>query len=132
MQTSAAANVVLPSLLCPAPLASAMLFGFDDCALPLTHGTQVHLTPGQRPQLVVRPGPEGAHDKVILYYGAVIRIGDVLHLWHSGNYGPLPNTIGYERQQCCIRYATSNDGVAWTKPNLGLVEFVGTSANHIV
>lgn len=124
--------VVLPSLPSPTPLDSAVLFGFDDRAFPFVHGARVHLAAGQRAQLVVRPGPEGSHDEVILYYGTVIKIGDVLHLWYIGNYGPLQNTVNYERVNCCICYATSRDGVTWEKPDLGLVEFNGSRKNNIV
>ncbi len=124
--------VRLPSLPAAVSLPEATLFGFDDRAFPFTHAVQTHLSTGQRPQIVVRPGPEGSHDEVVLYYGTVIRIGDTLHLWYIGNYGPLQNTIGYEREYCCICYATSTDGVEWVKPDLGLVEFNGSKHNNIV
>lgn len=32
----------------------------------------------------------------------------------------------------CICYAESDDGIHWTKPNLGLVEFLGTKDNNVV
>ncbi len=39
------------------------------------------------------------------------------------------NTQGWEVGIC---YAVSNDGLQWTTPELGLVEFAGSKANNIV
>lgn len=124
--------LLLPGLPNAAPLSEAVLFGFDDWSFPFQDQVQTHLIPGQDPRLVLLPGPSGSHDEVVLYYGSVVRIGDTLHLWYNGNYGPLQNTIGYERVNCVICYATSTDGIHWQKPNLGLVEFNGSRDNNIV
>lgn len=126
-------GIFLPSLPFSAePLSEAVLFGFDDRAFPFQQHVHTHLTMGQRPQIVIRPGPEGSHDEVVLFYGTVLRIGGKLHLWYIGNHGPLQNTIGYERLHCKVCYATSDDGIEWTKPDLGLVEFNGSKHNNIV
>jgi len=37
---------------------------------------------------------------------------------------------GTSGNRCC--YATSKDGIHWEKPNLGLIEFEGSTANNIV
>ncbi len=115
----------------PAP-AEVVLFGFDDHAFPFKNHVETHLYRGLRPRIVLRPGPAGSHDEVILYYGTVIRIGDTFHMWYNGNYGPLRPLNGFERKSCVLCYATSKDGVNWEKPNLGLVEFNGSKANNIV
>jgi len=46
--------------------------------------------------------------------------------WYQGGacYGPDDNS-----NMC---YATSQDGVVWTKPSLGLVDFEGSKDNNIV
>src|SRR5687768_6330770 len=102
-----AATILLPAIPNAAPLPEAVLFGFDNWAFPFQNQLQTHLIPGQNPRLVLLPGAPGSPDEVVLYYGTVIRIGDTLHLWYNGNYGPLQNTIGYEREYCVICYATS-------------------------
>lgn len=57
------------------------------------------------------------------YYGSVALVGGTWHLWYGGLNNPL--TI----QVCC--YATSSDGITWTKPNLGLVSWGGNTNNNI-
>ena len=122
---------LMPTLPSAVPLDKLVLFGFDDRAFPFQSSVQTHLIPGRRPRYVLKHGPEGSHDPVILYYGTVILIGDTFHMWYNGNYGPT-NRKCYERKNCVICYATSKDGVNWEKPELGLVEFNGSKKNNIV
>lgn len=54
-------------------------------------------------------------------YGTVLREGDRFRLWYQAlNQG---NHVGY---------AESRDGIVWTKPDLGLIEFQGSKANNLV
>jgi hypothetical protein len=129
---SAHARVILPELPSAAPLPGAVLFAFDDGAFPFQDGVRVHLSQGQNPRIVLPHGKEGDPDEVLLYYGSIVRVGDTLHCWYNGNFGPLQNKIGYEREKCVLCYATSKDGVTWQKPDLGLVEFNGSKHNNIV
>ena len=41
-------------------------------------------------------------------------------------------TYKSQKREMGICYATSRDGVAWEKPDLGIIEFNGSSANNIV
>lgn len=54
-------------------------------------------------------------------YGTVLREGEKFRLWyqvlHQGNH---------------VGYAESRDGIVWTKPALGLIEFKGSKANNLV
>ncbi|PYV16722.1 MAG: hypothetical protein DMG07_07215, partial [Acidobacteria bacterium] len=127
-----ATTLLLPDLAGAEPLPELVLFAFDDHAFPFQNHVQTHLVPSRNGRLVLRSGPEGSHDEFALYYGTTVRIGNTFHLWYNGNYGPLANYIGYERENCVICYATSSDGVNWEKPNLGLVEFNGSKKNNIV
>ena len=131
-EASAETRILLPELPAAAPQAEAVLFGFDRWAFPYQDQVLTRLVAGQRPQVVLDHGPEGAHDEVLLYYGTIIRIGETFHLWYNGNYGPLQNNIGYERVNCYLCYATSRDGVHWEKPALDLVEHNGSRRNNIV
>ncbi len=81
---------------------------------------------------VLRRGPEGAPDHGhAIMYGSVLRIGGKFRMWYLGMSqtrlasGQAP---GYWRPMC---YAESDDGVQWTKPELGLVEFNGSKKNNI-
>lgn len=121
---------MLPTLPSAAPQNEAVLFAFDDWAFPFRNQVQTHLFPAQNPRTVLHHGPEGSHDEVLLYYGTVILISDTFHMWYNGNYGPI-GQVNYERDYCCICYATSKDGVNWEKPDLGLVEFNGSKHNNI-
>lgn len=112
----------------------AVFFSFDDHAVPWRDNLQ--LTPvraEKHPENpVLRRGPEGApdHGHAILY-GSVMRIDGKFRMWYLGMFeteiksGQAP---GWWRPMC---YAESDDGISWTKPELGLVEFNGNTKNNI-
>ena len=114
------------------PLREAVFFGFDDHAFPFRNHVETYLFNPKSTQFVLPPGQEGGYDGAILYYGTVVRIDGQYHLWYNGNYGPERPLLGFELAQCCICYATSEDGVHWTKPDLGLVDYGGSRHNNIV
>ncbi len=45
------------------------------------------------------------------------------HMWYDG--------VG-ENGRYCLCYAQSKDGLTWTKPELGLIDYEGSTANNIV
>jgi hypothetical protein len=50
--------------------------------------------------------------------------------WYGGESGrPIPNAGGPRNVMC---YATSQDGVHWDRPKLGLCEVMGTRENNVV
>lgn len=112
----------------------AVFFSFDDHAIPWRDNLQ--LTPVKATKHpanpVLRRGPVGApdHGHAILY-GSVMQSGGKFRMWYLGMFetkikaGQAP---GWWRPMC---YAESTDGVNWTKPNLGLVEFNGNKQNNI-
>lgn len=109
-------------------------FGFDDHAIPWHHNTKVTLVQAEKhpENPVVRTGPKGSpdHGHAILY-GTVIQTEGKFRMWYLGMSqrevvaGQAP---GWWRPMC---YAESTDGVHWTKPELGLVEFNGNTRNNI-
>ncbi|NUQ65777.1 MAG: hypothetical protein HUU20_25190 [Pirellulales bacterium] len=111
-----------------------VLFAFDDHSIPWRDNLK--LTPVRADKHpanpVLRRGPEGApdHGHAILY-GSVIRIGDTFRMWYLAmgqtelKSGQAP---GWWRPMC---YAESRDGIAWTRPELGLVEYNGSRKNNI-
>jgi hypothetical protein len=57
----------------------------------------------------------------------VLREGNKWHMW----YESYDSTYKSDND-ALFCYATSNDGVHWTKPNLGLVEYAGNKNNNIL
>jgi hypothetical protein len=112
----------------------AVLFSFDDHAIPWRDNVAVTPVPAQKHPAnpVLRRGAEGTpdHGHAILY-GSVLHIGGKFRMWYLGMFeteikaGQAP---GWWRPMC---YAESDDGIAWTKPELGLVEFNGNTRNNI-
>ncbi len=109
-------------------------FAFDDHAIPWQYNTKVTLVHAEKHPAnpVLRTGPPGSpdHGHAILY-GSVIQAGGKFRMWYLGMSQreiKNNNAPGYWRPMC---YAESDDGVRWTKPNLGLVEFQGNTNNNI-
>jgi hypothetical protein len=129
-------TVLLLALACVAPARAAerVLFAFDDHGIPWQHNLKVTLVPATKhpENPVLRRGPEGApdHGHAVLY-GTVIKDGDKFRMWYLGMFEPAlakGNAPGMWRPMC---YAESADGVHWTKPELGLVDFNGGRKNNI-
>ncbi len=110
-------------------------FAFDDHAIPWRNNVKLTLVQAQKHpgNPVLRCGPEGApdHGHAILY-GSVLRIDGKFRMWYLGmidrdekHKSPAAN---WWRPMC---YAESTDGITWTKPDLGLVDFNGSRKNNI-
>lgn len=97
-------------------------FAFDDYAIPWKDNLQLTLQQAQKHPAnpVLRCGPKGSPDAThALIYGSVLRIGGKFRMWYLGMFEQTWNhrTTGWWRPMC---YAESDDGVRWTKPELGL------------
>lgn len=118
----------------PAQCEDRVLFAFDDHSIPWRHNLKLTLTQADKhpDNPILRRGPENApdHGHAILY-GTVVKTDDTFRMWYLGMHetatekGQAP---GWWRPMC---YAESRDGVHWTKPDLGLVEFNGNTQNNI-
>lgn len=116
-------------------------FAFDDHTI--THKSNLFLTMARAEKHsgnpVVARGPAGSPDSYrAQFYGTVIRVGGKFRMWYAAcNYDPTgkpggwSNTPNYD-DTWRIAYAESDDGIAWTKPHLGLTEFGGNKRNNIV
>ena len=58
-----------------------------------------------------------------MYDPVVIQDGDRYRMWYRANFNSPPYYTAY---------AESKDGIRWTKPSLGLVEYGGSKDNNIV
>jgi len=117
--------VLLPSFPNPTPLqGEAVLFGFDETAFPGADGIARVMIPGTPWRSCIRPGLTNAPDQGLAYYGTVIRVAsNDFRMWYLG--------VGAD-DGLRVCYATSKDGIAWSKPELGLVEFGGNKANNLI
>lgn len=111
-------------------LRELVLFPFDDHSLPFQNGVELqlisHNTPCGRTQIVLGLGEEGAPDcRQVVYYGSVHRLGDEFWMWYLGQGDEAE---WFER--VCL--AKSADGIHWEKPQLGLVEYRGSTQNNLV
>lgn len=110
-----------------------VLFAFDDRALPLLNGLRLNLVSYHAPSeagasnVAVPPGPPGSADgRGVIYYGTVLPVGHELWMWYLGMGGRDPD----RHFRICL--ATSEDGITWKKPDLGVVEYGGSRHNNLV
>jgi hypothetical protein len=131
----------LLTLLCLFPLGAMtlradekVLFAFDEQSIPWRDNLKLTMVEADKhPQNpVLKHGPPGSPDHGhALMYGSVFHIGGKFRMWYLGmiqttfEKGQAP---GYWRPMC---YAESDDGIHWTKPELGLVELNGSRKNNI-
>ena len=103
-------------------------------ALPLRHlfldptlvqeakGAALHVNPPQRHEIVIRPDKPW-EQLMISFYLTVLDEEGKLRMWYiCRDKQNRPN----------VAYAESRDGVRWTKPNLGIVEYDGSKKNNLV
>ncbi len=128
LETATAQSAVTPSS------SETTLFAFDDHAIPWQHNLKLTLVEAKKhpENPVLRRGPEGSPDYGhCVLYGTVLHDGRKFRMWYLGmsqrriERGQAP---GYWRPMC---YAESEDGIRWTKPELGLYEFNGSRRNNI-
>jgi len=64
------------------------------------------------------------------FYHTVFRDGDLYRMYYRGSqHSTGPQTTSSHQVVC---YAESTDGVHWTKPDLGLIEFQGSKKNNVI
>jgi hypothetical protein len=60
-------------------------------------------------------------------YNTVLKEGDLFRMWYD--VSPPEGTSRFIRGAA---YAESDDGIHWTKPDLGLIDYQGSTANNLV
>lgn len=90
--------------------------------LETSTGITLRMNPPVKMGSVLRPEkPWESRD--IGFCVSVVQDGDVCKMWY------MARSVEGGLRYC---YATSKDGIAWERPNLGLHEFEGSKANNIV
>ena len=115
----------------------AVLFPFDNHSIPLRKGLQMDLIGSDETRAPYNPvlvrGKSGAPDSFrIGYYGTVIEIDGHYHMWYiaDGDHDEIDQK--FSTPYAHILYARSDDGLHWTKPSLGLVQYAGNKDNNLV
>lgn len=62
-------------------------------------------------------------------YYTLFQDGDLYRMYYRGSHSDAKKDMTHAQLAC---YAQSTDGIAWTKPALGLFEFAGSKQNNIV
>ena len=109
------------------------LFSFDDGAIPFKENlflTMVQATKYPGNPVVPRgaPGTPDAHRAQ--FYGTVVRVGDKYRMWYAAD--SAASEVDSHATTFRPAYAESTDGIHWTKPALGLVEFNGNKNNNLL
>jgi len=108
------------------------LFAFDDHSIPFRSNVDLTLLPGVKysGNPVLKRGVPGSPDArwARLWGGTVLYDQGKFRMWYSG--------ASSVEQWMCVNfkalYAESDDGINWTKPNLGLVECKGSRENNMI
>jgi hypothetical protein len=135
---SITANVTAQSTPAPLKIGNNVQLFVDDYLIDSMKGAQLVL---QKPQ------PAGVAIKFdkpwegnTSAYFTVFRDGDKYRLYYRGAAAPdyarpsalKPGETLYPTHRNLTCYAESSDGITWTKPSLGLVDFNGSKDNNIV
>ena len=111
------------------------IFAFDSVAIPFTRSLELKM---QAPvkysgNPVVARGPKGEPDHWgVQFYGSIIRENGKFRLWYAAFDGARGESKGPNSAWWRAAYAESTDGVNWTKPKLGLVEYKGNKDNNLL
>jgi len=119
-----AALPLLAGLLAASPVAAQVrrqLF-LDPAQLALSGGAALAVNPPRSSEIVIRP--DRPWEQLMISFYTTVRDEDGrIRLWYiCRDAENRPN----------LAYAESTDGVNWTKPNLGLVDYQGSRDNNLV
>ncbi|GEP42587.1 hypothetical protein [Brevifollis gellanilyticus] len=109
------------------------LFGFDTVSIPHTQNLRIEMRqPKKHPaNPVVKRGAPGTPDaQGVQFYGSIIKEGAKYRMWYVAFDDDKENSEASNRWRAA--YAESTDGLNWTKPNLGLVEYKGNKNNNLL
>jgi hypothetical protein len=112
---------------------SLSVFAFDDVSIPFTQNLRREMrNPERHPgNPVVKRGEPGSVDAMgVQFYGSILRENGKFRLWYVAFDDDAGNKVASTRWRPA--YAESEDGVHWTKPELGLVAFAGDWKNNLI
>lgn len=111
------------------------LFAFDRVSIPYTQNLRLEMQkPDRHPNNpVLDRGPAGSADSnAVQFYGSIIRENGTFRMWYVAADDSRGDKSVPRSSPWRVAYAESEDGMHWTKPNLGLVEHNGSTDNNLV
>ena len=112
------------------------LLAIDDHLLPFKHCVTYYLSkPDVRLEPVMTPradDPQAPDCLATFFYGTVLHDEGRYRMWYYAKSDNVDYGVpGHDSQQH-VAYAESDDGLHWTRPNLGQAEFKGSRDNNII
>ncbi len=102
-------------------IGSQLQLFLDDWLIDSMTGLRLKLHHPRRAEVLLRK--DKPWEDSTMFDPVVIKDGSRYRMWYRTNFNSPPFYTGY---------AKSDDGVHWTKPSLGLVEFGGAKSNNLV
>src|SRR5437868_3526127 len=133
-----AAGIVVYGSGQPAAVEKVTLFAFDDVSIPFRQNLYLEMHAGQKHPgnpVLKRGAPGTPDDYRAQYLGSVIRDDGKFKMWYIAADAEAIKALGRGGSSVKgwrIAYAESADGIHWTKPNLGLVDYQGNRNNNLV
>ncbi len=102
----------------------------DDFLIDKLHNVRLELQHPQ-PQEIIFACDQPWEGNTCIYF-RIIPDGGKFRMWYQGAHWQLDPADPKKTHPYHICYAESEDGIHWTKPNLGLIEVDGSKQNNIV
>lgn len=118
----------------PSSNAAIAIFAFDNVTIPFTQNLYLTMVPATKypGNPVLAHGPEGSPDAWrAQFYGSIIKVDGKYRMWYCAEDEPSP-PVEIRTSHMRPAYAESADGIHWTKPKLGLVEYKGNKENNLL
>ncbi len=104
----------------------------DDRFISSSKNVRLMANPPELAGVALEPGRPGSWDDGKLTWGQVAEDAGVFKMWAGGfSAASMAGDWKVLEVQLRMGYATSKDGVHWTKPKLGLYEWNGSKENNI-
>ncbi len=112
------------------------VYAFDDVSIPYRYHVALTMVPATKhaENPILHHGAPGSPDELrAQFYGSVIHTDGKYRMWYMAMAKGRDRTATVpEQSRCWPAYAESPDGVHWTKPDLGLVDFHGSKHNNLL
>ena len=113
----------------PIPLGQHLELFADDQLIESLSGDVAHYVHEPRPEEVVLVTDRPWEGNTCAYY-TIFRDDDRYRMYYRGSHADEQTKKSLHPEVVC--YAESKDGIHWTKPDLGICEWEGSTANNIV
>jgi hypothetical protein len=115
----------------PIDVGSGKQLFFDDTFIAASEGVRIVMNPAIKKGPVLEPDRPWEDFRLTSYF-TVLQDGALCRMYYSCFSKDQWHTPDSWEKHAYLCYAESRDGVHWTKPDLGIVEFEGSTANNIL